>query len=230
MRQAQESEIIRMTMDIREGKIIKPFRGKEVNVVRKNDFVFSMLNWADQTICATNKTRNYYNDLIRKEKFGCIPAEPQENEKCICLKNNWDICSNKADALVNGLTGYVTNIHIASDPCNDYGGKKLFANFKPDDDTDSVFINLLMDYKLFTTGMTTVTKDNRRRYYHVKKRPMPNEFTYAYVVTAWKSQGSEWSKVLVLEENFPWDKIEHQRFLYTAISRASEKCTLVLKD
>ena len=41
------------------------------------------------------------------------------------------------------------------------------------------------------------------------------------------SQGSEWPKVVVLEEKFPFDKIEHARWLYTACTRSSEKLVLV---
>ena len=56
---------------------------------------------------------------------------------------------------------------------------------------------------------------------------IPKEFTYAYAITCHKSQGSEWNKVLVLEESFPFDKKEHIRWLYTACTRASEKLVLV---
>ena len=56
---------------------------------------------------------------------------------------------------------------------------------------------------------------------------VPKEFTYAYAITCHKSQGSEWDKVLVLEENFPFDKTEHARWLYTAATRASDKLVLV---
>jgi ATP-dependent exoDNAse (exonuclease V) alpha subunit len=56
---------------------------------------------------------------------------------------------------------------------------------------------------------------------------VPKEFTYAYAITTHKSQGSEWDKVVVLEEKFPFDKNEHARWLYTACTRASEKLVLV---
>ena len=46
-------------------------------------------------------------------------------------------------------------------------------------------------------------------------------------MTYWKAQGSEWDKVLVIEESFPFDKEEHARALYTACTRASEKLVLV---
>ncbi len=39
--------------------------------------------------------------------------------------------------------------------------------------------------------------------------------------------GSEWDKVLVIEEKFPFDKEEHKRWLYTACTRAAKKLVLV---
>ena len=53
------------------------------------------------------------------------------------------------------------------------------------------------------------------------------EFAYAYAVTCHKAQGSEWDKVLVLEERFPFDEEEHARWLYTACTRAANKLVLV---
>ena len=56
---------------------------------------------------------------------------------------------------------------------------------------------------------------------------VPDEFAFGYAITVHKAQGSEWSKVLTIEENFPFDKKEHARWLYTAISRSAEKCVLI---
>ena len=36
-----------------------------------------------------------------------------------------------------------------------------------------------------------------------------------------------WGKVLVLEESFPFDKVEHARWLYTVCTRPEEKLVLV---
>ena len=57
----------------------------------------------------------------------------------------------------------------------------------------------------------------------------PYEFAYAYGITCHKAQGSEWDKVLVFEEKFPFDPEEHKRWLYTAITRAKEKLVIVRK-
>ena len=89
---------------------------------------------------------------------------------------------------------------------------------------DGVFEQINMDYKIFTTWEPTVNKENFRRIPQVLK---PHEFDYGYAITCHKSQGLEWDKVLVLEENFPFDKTEHARWLYTAATRASDKLVLV---
>jgi len=52
MRQAAESEIIRLSADIRAGKIIKPYKGSEINVVRQRDLCDGMFTWADQSSAA----------------------------------------------------------------------------------------------------------------------------------------------------------------------------------
>ena len=56
---------------------------------------------------------------------------------------------------------------------------------------------------------------------------VPLEFTFAYAITTHKAQGSSWPNVLVIEESFPFEKEEHARWLYTAITRAEEKLVLV---
>ena len=42
---------------------------------------------------------------------------------------------------------------------------------------------------------------------------IPYEFTYGYAITTHRAQGSEWEKVLVIEEKFPFSKEEHARWL-----------------
>ena len=58
---------------------------------------------------------------------------------------------------------------------------------------------------------------------------VPKEFTYGYAITCHKAQGSEWDKVLVIEDKFPYDKVDHARWLYTAATRAADKLVIVRK-
>jgi exodeoxyribonuclease-5 len=53
----------------------------------------------------------------------------------------------------------------------------------------------------------------------------PHPFDYSHAITCHKAQGSEWGHVLVVEQHCAW--WEHQRWAYTAASRARERLTWV---
>ena len=68
MRQAQESEIIRLSMHIREDKPLNNFisQGRQVKIYSKNEVVSGMYDWADQILCATNNKRTSINNFVRQ--------------------------------------------------------------------------------------------------------------------------------------------------------------------
>ena len=109
---------------------------------------------------------------------------------------------------------------------------KLTANFISDDceedaessPIDMYFRDLNIDYKLLTTGEPTVTEKNFRRF---PKEFRPLNFDYGYCITCHKAQGSEYGKVLVVEEYLRGN--DHARWLYTAATRAKDKLVIVRK-
>lgn len=104
MRQAQESEIIRLTMDIRNFKAPSYFKGQEVQVLNSGDIVDGIFPWADQIICATNKKRLEINNFMRQAAGR--GNDPEPGDKIICCRNCWDILDlNQENALVNGTIG-----------------------------------------------------------------------------------------------------------------------------
>lgn len=232
MRQAAESEIIQLTMKIRNGDPIKTFHGNEVQIFSRGDLNTGMLTWADQILVGTNATRRSINDQMR----GLLGYSglPQNGERMICLRNYWDDCNENGDALVNGTTGIIRNpfesfrdipYFIKNDR---YRLPTIVGDFIPD--AGHSFNSIEMDKDLITTGEKCI--DWRVSYQLGKLKPkigdvVPKEFEFAYAITCHKAQGSEWDKVLVIEERFPFDKIEHARWLYTACTRASEKLVLV---
>ena len=235
MRQAAESEIIQLTMAIREGKEIKPMRGKEVIVLPPNELTTGCLTWADQIICATNQTRLNMNSQMR-ELLG-YSGNPQDGERVICLRNYWDDCNDNGDALVNGTTGIIKNPfesfrRIPYFIKNDRHDLPIIqGDFYPDG-SNGYFESVEMDKDMIMLGTPCI--DWRVSYQLGKLKPkygdlVPKEFDFAYAITCHKAQGSEWDKVLVIEERFPFDKEEHARWLYTACTRASEKLVLRLK-
>lgn len=231
MRQAQESEIIRFTMDIRAGKPIQPYIGKEVQILEKKDLCDGMLTWADQIICATNDTRIKLNNQMR-DMLG-RQGGPQDGDKVICLRNYWEVLGNKEDALVNGTIGYLSNSYntFFKLPYTFGGGHidELKATFTSDN--DEVYNDLNLDTHMILTGEKCVDPKLAYRIYKDEKYgiELPLEFTYGYAVTCWKAQGSEWDKVLVFEEGHPFKSDEHRSYLYTAATRAAEKLVLIKK-
>ena len=93
---------------------------------------------------------------------------------------------------------------------------------------DDVFNYIPVDYTSLTTGEKFLTG---KQEFQMRKNPKcpepPFEFAYAYGITCHKAQGSEWGKVMVYEEGFPYEKTEHARWAYTAATRASEKLVWV---
>ena len=235
MRQAAESEIIQLTMKIREGQPIEYMKGNEVQIIKRSELNTGMLQWADQILVGTNNTRNAINNQMR-QLLG-REGGPQDGDKIICLRNYWEVFSENMNALVNGTIGtledsYETAINIAPYRTvdNETRMKIITGHFKTDN--EDIFYNLNMDKKLIMEGTNILDwKTN----FKMSKNPrtkhfIPMEFTYGYAITAHKSQGSEWDKVLVIEEKFPFDKEEHKRWLYTACTRASQKLVLVRPD
>lgn len=229
MRQAQESEIIRLTMDIRNGKSLSLFKGNEVQVIDQKDMVGGMYGWADQIIVAKNITRRDVNTGMRKMLFDVEDNTPVEGDKIICLRNDWETVTEAGDVLVNGTIGTLSNIRFNHN--HPFLKPQMIADFLPDDYTDLdvqtsphdlYFRDLNIDYKLLTTGEPTVTEKNFKRF---PKQFRPLTFDYGYCITCHKAQGSEYDKVLVLEEFLRGN--DHDRWLYTAATRAKEKLVIV---
>ena len=156
MRQEAENEIINLTMNIRDGKPLNRYVGKEIQILDKEELTTGMLLWADQIICSTNATRIALNNQMR-ELLG-REGEPQDGDKVICLKNNWDIYSINDNPLVNGTIGYLkdsfsTYINLPSKITGNGKSKKLdILNATFISDTDDDYGNLDMDKKLILTG------------------------------------------------------------------------------
>jgi exodeoxyribonuclease-5 len=233
MRQAYDSEIIRFSMWIREGKPIHEFpaSGQQVMMVKSNQIVTGMYEWADQILCATNAKRNAINQFMREIKgFG---PEPEVGDKIISLRNQWDFLSNDWEdpaPLTNGTIGTIEtamrrDITVPFWICD----KKIpVLNTTMIDENGDKFDYIPIDYTSLTTGEKFLTG---KQEYQMRKSDKcgdpPFEFSYAYGITCHKAQGSEWGKVMVYEERFPFDKTEHARWAYTAATRASEKLVWV---
>ncbi|MCD7911027.1 ATP-dependent RecD-like DNA helicase [Bacillus velezensis] len=219
-RQAEGNPIIHLSMLARTKKNI-PYGWHGEN---KEALVISHSQWekvkqscytsADQIICGYNRTRKNLNKDIRNY-IGYSSPFPQVGDKLICTQNNWNKSIREIN-LVNGMTGYVKRISHNIPKKGDIKRDAMLVQFQPDF-TEDTFNDLVL------------VNDH----FHGKKYNLfPNEynvysqFDYGYAITCHKSQGSQWDKVVVINEVL--DPELHHRWLYTAITRSSEKLVLVI--
>ena len=231
MRQAKESEIIRLSMHIREGKDISTFQAenKQVMIYPKSALTQGMYQWADQIICGKNDTRYSINREVRKIKG--FPKEPQIGDKIVCNTNHWDHFSTLGNwQLTNGSIGEISKMQRQTIqlpyyfylPTLEY----LHVNIDlPDGDR---FRNIPVDYKFLLTGEPCLTGPQIAKMKKNRKitLPPPMDFEYGYAITCHKSQGSEWSKILLWNEPFG-TKDEKTRWMYTAATRAQDKLVIL---
>ena len=236
MRQAYDSEIIRFSMWIREGKPISKFptSNKEVMLITPSEVTTGMYEWADQILCATNATRNSINTSMRQLKgFG---PEPQIGDKIISLHNQWEFFSNniiEPSPLTNGSIGIIQKANLAQATLPFWICKQpvpvLYTTME--DESKEIFTRIPIDYTALTTGEKMLTG---KQEYQLRKAKgyiePPFDFAYAYALTVWKSQGSEWDKVLGYEERFPFDAETHRKCAYTLATRAKEKLVWVINE
>ena len=229
MRQELDSNIIQLSMKVRNHEPIEYFAGDDAMVMPKSKLNTGVLQWADQILVGVNATRVAINNQMRT--LFNRGSQPEDGDKVICLRNYWEVFADNDDPLVNGTIGYIYNAYETYNKTPRWAGnqtiKVLCGNFLSD--SGATFKDLQMDEGQILTGERSIDyKTAFRLSQNFRTRHLvPMEFTYAYAITTHKSQGSSWPNVLVLEERFPFNKEEHARWLYTAITRAEKKLVLV---
>lgn len=230
MRQALDSEIIRLATHIRDGRPLSTFDclEEEVMVKEKWEFEPSMLTWADQTLCALNKTRIKLNNLNRVLRN--FSDTPQIGDRIISLHNEWKVFSNQGSPLTNGSIGTVLSMSKSMLHCRTVGCPTTMPVLKTtiETDTGELFKDLIIDYNALNAESPTLNDKQRYDMTRCKKAPSPPlDFTYGYVLTGWKAQGSQWNKILMFEEEFPYNKKERIKYLYTCATRAIDKLVIM---
>lgn len=235
MRQALDSEIIRLSMHIREGRPLSTFpcQNQEVKIFNKWELTPDMMLWADQCLCATNETRTKNNSYMRQLKG--FSGDPKVGEKIIGLTNHWNCLSDdimNPIPLTNGVIGTITNIEKSSLWVPPQVSRSRVPVFYLDLLTDDghEFKDLCVDYNSLVKGekfLTDIQEMKMKR--SVKCGDPPFDFAYADWISGHKFQGSQANKVLVLEENFPFSKEEHIRWLYTCCTRPTDRLVVIKK-
>lgn len=235
VRQALDSPIIYLANQLRNK--IKPkvgtMSGNGTVSIYRNEFDLDEFSNADQILAGKNVTVQNLNRLYRYKFKGYTSKYPQEGDKLICLRNNWSQYCNEDGIelyLVNGLNGYASNITY-------YERTKTFKmNFKPYFFEKTRFLKICGDTLLFDDlqykefnylkGKNPIIYNARLPL--IMQNTSINQFDYGYVITVYKSQGSEWNNVFYFDEVLNW-KTYFNHF-YTACTRAKENLSIVLQS
>lgn len=211
-RQAADNPIIRMSMDIREGRGLSAGQYGDSLVVRRRDvdkeWVREQVLAADQLLCGRNITRQTFNR--RSREIRGVAGSPQSwmpttGDKLVCLKNN------RTKGLLNGGLWQVDKVEI--------GRRKAKMRVSSLDDPAAI-IPVDVETPLEFFQGTDKELDWRER-----KRA--DEFTFGDALTVHKSQGSAWDNVLLFDESdvFRENAARHQ---YTAVTRAAERIKVLV--
>ncbi len=211
-RQAAENPIIRMSMDVREGRGLAPgVYGDSLVIARRDitkDAMAEMVLAADQVLCGMNNTRQTFNRRVR-ELRGISgyhqPWHPTDGDKLVCLKNN----RNKG--LLNG--GLWTAGKVGTPR-----GNKFLMRVSSLDETGIVPVDVETPAEFFNGNEKTLDW---------KTLKQADQFTYGYALTVHKYQGSQADDVLLYDESSVF-RDTAARHLYTGITRAAEKVTVVV--
>lgn len=204
-RQAAESPILRMATLVRNNE---PLRlgdwGGDCHVYPRGTKLDKelMLSY-DQVLVGKNVTRHASNMKMRKLHEIYDPY-PVLGDRLVCLRNNSEL------GLLNGAIFNVTDVEGVMDG-------KVHMSVQPEDNPMSVSVAAL-EHHFLGRG-----KELEKQYW---LRAEAHEFDYGYALTVHKSQGSQWDSVCVFDESGVFRQ-QRNRWLYTAITRAAEKVSVV---
>ncbi len=204
-RQALDNPIIELARQARMGnQVMIGDYGDTAKVISKGAVSSELVLDADQVLVGTNRTRRRYNERLRQLK-GFDGPLPAAGDKLVCLRND------NTKGLLNGSLWQVTSAARSVKPAmnvliraEDEGIERISAKVK-----------LLK--AAFEEPEREIPWQIRRRH---------DDFDYGYALTVHKAQGSQWDEVVLFDESYAFR--EHRdRWLYTAITRAAERLTIV---
>ncbi len=202
-RQAAENPIIRMSMAVREGGGLEYGSYGESKVIPYADVDQAEVLGADQIIVGLNRSRRTYNQRMRV-LLGHASPLPVVGDRLVCLRNN------REKKLLNGGLWTVESLGRRSKR-----GLKMLC--RSDDHVKGKPTEILVLEDFFTGDEKDIPWEEKRG---------TDEFTYGYALTCHKSQGSQWDNVYLFNESSAF-RDTRKEWLYTAITRAAEKVTVV---
>lgn len=205
-RQAGGNPIIKLSMDVRAGKDLVEGRYGESRVVSKDDLRDEMVAGADQILCGLNRTRNRLNQKVRQWRGlqgSANVLHPARGDRLVCLRNNHE------KGLLNGGLWEVQDVREK---------RGLLYMHISSQDEENVERDVVVPEEFFFGEEGNLPWSLRKTV---------DELTFGWALTVHKAQGSAWDDVLLYDESMAFRE-NASRWLYTGITRAAERITVVL--
>lgn len=208
-RQAKESPILQLATLARERKPLRFGKYGNCEVINRKKIDPEYVFGVEQCVVGSNKARKELNTEYRFLKHFDKP-HPMKGERLICLRNN-----NKT----NMLNGQVVTVH---DYFDNRDPPQLWFKEDGADPRDDAGVKMVYVHK------ECFANPEDLRIMDWRERAAYDEFDWAYAITGHKSQGSQFSSVLVYADMFRWDRDMFARWLYTAITRSIDRVVVAI--
>ncbi|MGN7869355.1 ATP-dependent DNA helicase [Paracoccus sp. 22332] len=204
-RQAADNPIIQLATAAREGRDIRPGTYGHSRVVERGTLSADDVARADQVLVGLNRTRTSFNRRIRHTLGrGDAGPLPEAGDKLVCLRNDKD------KGILNG--GLFEVIEMQSK------GSEVELTVTSEDFPERDPVDVTVRREFFIGGVEDLDKNDLRG---------TQQFDYGYALTVHKAQGSQWGRVIAYDESGTF-RNDARRWLYTAITRAADRLTLVV--
>lgn len=214
-RQAEGGDIISLATEVRNSRLLPKGNDQVVRQISRGEALA-----VDQILVGKNATRWNKNLKMRKllGRDGDVLAK---GEKIICLENNKNIkCMNGQMFIVQDVRESKHNGLIEA---------LMFCDCEEFDlshPTCSRCKWVPRWIPLHIGGFLSEEEEARLKVMPYGKKQAAMYATYGYAITVHKAQGSEWGSVLLFDESAVFRK-DGWRWLYTGITRASERLVVV---
>jgi exodeoxyribonuclease V len=215
-RQALDNPILKLANDIRQGRPLPRPGYRAGNALRITDGIGVDPGDFNTVLVGKNLTRRYYNREIRvahgiAKRLAVQKTPAQAGETVVCLRNDYGV----SEPVFNGTTWEIEGIEHDNVAVK---GKVLPI--------------VHMEISNVFDGNSTV-RVPLECFYHktteLEWYPGLQAFDFGYALTVHKAQGSEWDSVLLINEASVFGD-DARRWLYTAVTRASKRLTIIDYD
>ncbi|WPE19855.1 ATP-dependent DNA helicase [Shinella zoogloeoides] len=206
-RQAADNPIVRLATDVREGRRLERGDYGAVRIISPKEVDPELVTGADQVLVGVNRTRQRYNARLR-QIAGFKAQLPEVGDRLVALKND------HALGILNGGLWEVLELKprrrgAVNDHC-----LKMIVKSLDFQGTEAKTVRCRQELFL-GKGDEVGWKELRGT----------QQFDFGYALTVHKAQGSQWGNVCLFDESHAFP--ERGRHLYTGITRAAERLTIV---